>query len=81
MRLLFLSLLAVLYIYNGHLSEKRIKSINRSARELKELQYEFKTIKSELMFETKQSEVVKAVEPLGLKELMVPPLKLKDSIP
>ena len=78
---LFLSLLAVLYIYNGHLAEKRIKNINRSARELKELQYEFKTIKSELMFETKQSEVVKAVEPLGLKELMVPPFKLKDSIP
>jgi hypothetical protein len=78
---LFLSLLAVLYIYNGHLAEKRIKSINRTARELKELQYEFKTIKSELMFKTKQSEVVKAVEPLGLKELMIPPLKLKDSLP
>jgi hypothetical protein len=78
---LFLSLLAVVYIYNGHLAEKRIKSINKSARELRELQYECKTIRSELMFKTKQSEVVKAVEPMGLKELTVPPFKLKDSMP
>ncbi len=78
---LFLSLLAVVYIYNGHLAEKKIKDINRTARELNELKYEFKTLKSELMFKTKQSEVVKAVEPLGLRELMVPPMKLKDSMP
>ena len=77
---LFLSLLTVLYIYNGHFAEKTIKDINRSSRELKELQYEYKTIQSELMFQSKQSELVKAVEPLGLKELSQPPLKLKDSI-
>ena len=77
---LFLSLLTVLYIYNGHYAEKTIKDINRSSRELKELQYEYKTIQSELMFQSKQSELVKAVEPLGLKELSQPPLKLKDSI-
>ena len=36
---LFLSLLAVVYIYNGHLAEKKIKDINRTARELNELKY------------------------------------------
>jgi len=77
---LFLSLLTVLYIYNGHYAEKNIKNINRTARELKELQYEYKTIKSELMFRNKQSEIVKTVEPLGLKELMQPPLRLKDTL-
>ena len=77
---LFLSLLTVLYIYNGHFAEKTIKDINRSSRELRELQYEYKTIQSELMFQSKQSELVKAVEPLGLKELSQPPLKLKDTI-
>lgn len=77
---LFLSLLTVLYIYNGHVAEKTIKDINRSSRELKELQYEYKTIQSELMFQSKQSELVKAVEPLGLKELSQPPHRLKDSI-
>ncbi|MDX2047757.1 MAG: FtsL-like putative cell division protein [Chitinophagaceae bacterium] len=77
---LFLSLLAVVYIYNGHYAEKTIKNINRTARELKELQYEYKTVKSELMFKSKQSEVVKAVEPLGLKVLLQPPVKIGDSV-
>jgi cell division protein FtsL len=77
---LFLSLLAVVYIYNGHYAEKTIKNINRTARELKELQYEYKTVKSELMFKSKQSEVVKAVEPLGLKALLQPPVKIGDSV-
>jgi hypothetical protein len=77
---LFLSLLTVLYIYNGHFAEKTIKDINRSSRELRELQYEYKTIQRELMFQSKQSELVKAVEPLGLKELQQPPPRLRDTI-
>jgi cell division protein FtsL len=76
---IFLSMLAVLYIYNGHHAEKKIKDINKTARELEELQYEYKTIRSELMFQSKQSEIVKAVEPLGLKELIQPPMKIGDS--
>jgi predicted membrane protein len=76
---LFLCALAVVYIYNGHYAEKTIKDINRNARELKELQYEYKTVKSELMFHSKQSEIVKAVEPLGLRELTQPPYRLDDS--
>jgi hypothetical protein len=77
---LFLSLLTVLYIYNGHYAEKTIKNINRTARELKEFQYEYKTVKSELMFINKQSEVIRAVEPLGLREILQPPVVLKDSL-
>lgn len=76
---LFLSLLTVLYIYNGHMSEKTIKEINKTIRELKEVQYEYKTVRSELMFRSKQSELIKAVEPMGLKSLAQPPLKLKDT--
>ncbi|MEY3436817.1 MAG: hypothetical protein RL335_1273 [Bacteroidota bacterium] len=77
---LFLSLLTVLYIYNGHLTEKTIKEINRTLRELKEVQYEYKTLRSELMFRSKQSELINAVEPMGLKPLGQPPMKLKDTI-
>ena len=67
---LFLTLLAVVYIYNGHYADKTIRSINRVAKEVKELQWEYKTVKSEVMFRSKQSELAKAVEPLGLKELV-----------
>ena len=74
---LFLAVLAVLYIYNGHHADKTIRSITRTAREVKELQHEYKTIKSEVMFRSKQSELVKAVEPLGLKELTEAPIVLR----
>lgn len=75
---LFLTLLAVIYIYNGHLADKTVRKIVRTTREVRELQYEYKTVKSEVMFRSKQSEMVKAVEPLGLKELRQPPVILED---
>lgn len=76
---LFLAVLAVVYIYNGHNADKRIRQMARTNRELKELQYEYKTLKSEVMFRSKQSELAKAVAPFGLKELMQPPIVLGDS--
>jgi hypothetical protein len=77
---LFLTLIAIVYIYNGHYADKTIRNINKTTKELKELQYEYKTLKSEVMFRSKQSELEKAVAPLGLKELTVPPIVLgKDS--
>jgi predicted membrane protein len=76
---LFLALLAVIYIYNGHYADKTIRNINQTAKEVKELQYEYKNVKSEVMFRSKQSELIKAVEPLGLKELTIAPVVLKDN--
>lgn len=76
---LFLSFLAVIYIYNGHYADKIIRNINTVNKELDELNYEFKTLKSEVMFRSKQSELSKAVEPFGLKELVAPPVVLVDS--
>ncbi|MET0299865.1 MAG: FtsL-like putative cell division protein [Flavitalea sp.] len=76
---LFLAVLAVVYIYNGHNADKRIRQMAKTNRELKELQYEYKTLKSEVMFRSKQSELAKAVAPFGLKELVQPPVVLGDS--
>jgi hypothetical protein len=75
---LFLTMLAVVYIYNGHLADKTVRQIGRTSREVRELQYEYKTVKSEVMFRSKQSEMAKAVEPLGLKELLQPPVILEE---
>jgi predicted transcriptional regulator YheO len=77
---LFLAALAIIYIYNGHHAERAIKDINRTSREMKDLQYEFKMIRKDWMFMTKQSEVVKAVEPFGIKEIKEPPLTLEDTL-
>jgi hypothetical protein len=73
---LFLSALAVIYIYNGHYADKLARKIATSEKNIKELQYEYKTVQSEVIFRSKASELVKAVEPLGLKELKSPPVQL-----
>ncbi len=74
---LFLTFLAVLYIANGHYGDKTIRKINKVSRDLKELQYEYKTLKADVMFRSKESELVKAVAPLGLKTLEEPPVRIK----
>jgi len=76
---LFLALLAVIYIYNGHHADKLARDITQTTRELKELEYEYKTVKGDVLFRSKQSELVKAVAPLGLKELTAAPVILTDS--
>ena len=75
---LFLSLLAVLYIYNGHHADKTIRKINKLSKEVKELKYEYTAVKSKVLYQSKQSELIKAVEPLGLKELVQTPVTLKQ---
>ncbi len=76
---LFVSVLAIIYIANGHYADKTIRNINTKAKDLKEKEYEFKTVKRDVIFRSKESELARAVEPLGLKELTVPPVKLTDS--
>jgi hypothetical protein len=74
--ILFLSALALVYIANSHMAEKKVRRINKLGREIKELRWEYLNVKSELMFRSKLSEVSKAVEPLGLKALNNPPQKI-----
>ncbi|MGZ8537346.1 MAG: FtsL-like putative cell division protein [Flavisolibacter sp.] len=76
---LFLALLAVIYIYNGHMADKSLREINKTTTELKELQYEYKSAKGDMLNRSKQSELMQAVEPLGLKELTTSPVVLIDS--
>jgi Bacteriodetes cell division protein (FtsL-like) len=73
---LFLSILAVLYIANGHIADKTVRDINNTAKELKELQYEYKTVKSDLMYKSREEEMIKATAPLGLKVTAEPPMHI-----
>lgn len=77
---LFLSGLAVLYIYNGHLSDKLVRKIANSEKNIRELEFEYKTVKSEVIFRSKASELVKVVEPLGLKVPKEAPMVLDTII-
>jgi hypothetical protein len=74
---IFLGILAVVYIANGHYADNTIRKTGRARDELKQLQYEYKTLQAELMYRTKESELVRAVAPLGLNRLTTPPVKIK----
>ena len=74
--LLFLAMLAVIYIANGHWADNTIRDINVTAKQLKEMQYEYKNLKSLEMYRSRESQVTQAAAALGLKPAEMPPVKL-----
>ena len=64
---LFLAVLAILYIANGHLTDKTIRNINTTKREIKQLQFEYKTLKADLMLKSESIHIEKAMAPYGLQ--------------
>jgi len=74
--LIFLSLLCMLYIANSHMAVKNIRNIDKLNKEVKELSWEYKSLKADLMFKSKLTEVAKKVDTLGIKELTEPPKKI-----
>jgi hypothetical protein len=79
--ILFLGMIAILYIANGYYADDKIREVNKVSNQIKELHTEYISSKSDLMFVSKQSEVAKAVAALGLKEPVVAPMKIEmDSV-
>ena len=74
--LIFLALLAMVYIANRHFAEKTIRGIDKLSKEVKELSWDFKTLKADLMLKSTQTEVAKQVDTLGLREQVEPPKKI-----
>lgn len=75
----FLTAIGIAYIANGYYAEKTVIELNKVNNDIKELRSEYITLKSELNFRSKQSQVAKAVQPLGLKESVIPPIKITVS--
>jgi hypothetical protein len=70
--LLFLALLAFVYITNDYVLESKVRTISRLEREVKELRYEYISVKSDLMTLSKQSQLEKRLEKMGIKETNEP---------
>ncbi|MDB5144160.1 MAG: hypothetical protein JWQ66_2873 [Mucilaginibacter sp.] len=75
--ILFLAFLGMLYIGNMHLAEKNIRDIDKMSREVKELNWDYKTAKAELAYKSTLTEIAKRVDTLGIKESLEPPQRLK----
>lgn len=74
--LIFLCVLVMIYIANSHMAIKKVREIDQLNKEVKELSWEYKSLKADLMFKSKLTEVAKKVDTLGIKELVVPPKKI-----
>lgn len=72
----FWGFLLIIYIANAHYSEKQVLEIQQLQKEVKELRWRYMSIKSDMMYNTKQSEVAKAVDEQGLKIRSRKPKKL-----
>lgn len=74
--ILFLSFLGIIYIANRHYAENTVRKISSLSKEVKVMSWEFKTLKADMMLRSTQSEVLKLVDTVGLRELVVPPRKI-----
>ena len=74
--LVFLCVLGMIYIGNSHMAVTNIRNIDKLTKEVTELSWEYKSLKADLMFKSKLTEVAKKVDTLGIKELIEPPRKI-----
>ena len=72
----FLTFLGIIYIANGYYAEKIARDLYKTGNDVKELRSEYITIKSDLNYKSKQSQVAKATEELEIKESTIPPTKI-----
>lgn len=75
-KILFVMFLGLFYIGNTHYTEKTVRKINDIQAEVEDMRADYTTLKSDLMFSSKQSEVAKKVKEFGLKESLTPPYKV-----
>ena len=75
-KILFVMLLSLIYISNTHYAEKTTRQIDKANSEVEDLRADYTTLKSDVMFASKQSEVARRVKSLGLEESLIPPFKI-----
>ncbi len=78
-KILFVMMLGLVYISNTHYAEKTVRRINTIQAEVEDLRADYTTLKADLMFASKQSEVARKVNTLGLKESLKPPFKVETT--
>ncbi len=75
-KILFAVLLSMLYISNTHYAEKATRRIDKMQTEVEDLRADYTTLKADIMYASKQSEVARRVKEIGLKESLNPPFKV-----
>jgi hypothetical protein len=75
-QILFVTFITIFYIGNNHFSEKTNREIEKLEIEVEELRADYTSLKADYMFSSKQSEVARKVNKMGLVENETPPVKI-----
>lgn len=75
-KVLFGLVLILLYVANTHYADRVVRKTNKLKNEVEDIRADYITLKADLMFKSKQSEVAKRVTVLGLEEPLTPPEKI-----
>lgn len=69
--------IGVIEIFNTHMAVRLNRGISKKQETIKELRWEYMTVKTEMNQKSKQSELQKILEPYGLKSLQEAPKKIE----
>lgn len=73
---IFLLGIAVFHVFNTHSAERMARNMEKKEKEIKELRWEYMSVKSDLMYKSKRSELENELAIYGLKPLSQPPYKI-----
>jgi len=72
----FLTFLGIMYIANGYYAQGIVRDLQKTGNQVKELRSEYITIKSDLNYKSKQSQVARATASIKVYESTTPPTKI-----
>ncbi len=76
-RITFVMGMLIFYIANTHYADKIVRNTAKLKIEVEDLRADYTTLKADLMFKSKQSEVAKRVAEMGIEETLTPPYKIE----
>lgn len=75
--LIFLTLLAIIYIANNNYAISLVRELDAKKKELKEVHWRYMDLQSKLMFQTSESQLKIKTATLGLKPLAEPAFEVR----
>lgn len=75
--IILLTLLGVVYIFNTHRAEGKLRDIAKLKREVADSKSKYQEVKSDINYKSTESQLAKRLEKSGLKKLEKTPMVIK----
>jgi hypothetical protein len=75
-KIIFFASILIFYIGNTHYAERTVRKIEKLKVRVDDLRADYTTLKAEVMYSSKQSEVSRRVAAMGLEESLQAPYKI-----